>query len=49
MNTSTDVLHVRINRAMRRALKVAAAREERTMREVVEEALRAYFSTRRKP
>lgn len=43
----TEVLHVRISRALRRELKVTAAREDRAMRDVVEEALRAYFSSRR--
>lgn len=43
----SDVLHVRIARLLRRALKVKAAETGRPMRELVEEALRAYLTARR--
>lgn len=44
---SSDVLHVRIGRLLRRALKVKAAETGRPMRALVEEALRAYLKPRR--
>jgi predicted HicB family RNase H-like nuclease len=44
---SSDVLHVRIARLLRRALKIKAAETGRPMRELVEEALRAYLTPRR--
>jgi predicted transcriptional regulator len=45
----TEVLHVRISQTLRRKLKVVAAREDRAMRDVVEQALRNYFTARRAP
>lgn len=49
--TPSDVLHVRIARTLRRAVKVKAAETGRPMRQLVEDALRAHLAhlTARRP